>query len=122
MRNIAKPLIIAFILLFSLAENTEAQLPLADPYIFVENDTYYIYGTGSDQGIPVYTSKDLKTWKAQGIALTKKDTNIPKWFWAPEIYKIGKSITCISLATSTSMLPWPTLLSARSNNAATENP
>lgn len=90
MRNITKPLVIAFILLFSFAENTEAQLPLADPYIFVENDTYYIYGTGSDQGIPVYTSKDLKTWKAQGIALNKKDTNIPKWFWAPEIYKIGK--------------------------------
>ena len=78
----------ALALLFSITQKAKAQLPIADPYIFVEGDTYYAYGTGSDYGIPVYTSKDLKTWKAAGLALHKKDTNIPKWFWAPEVYKI----------------------------------
>ncbi len=43
-----------------------SELPLADPFILVENGTYYAYGTHSEDGIEVYTSKDLKTWQLHG--------------------------------------------------------
>lgn len=81
-------LIIASALLFSAAVRAKAQLPIADPFILSDGGTYYAYGTGSDDGIPVYTSKDLKTWRAAGLALRKEDTGIARWFWSPEVYKI----------------------------------
>ena len=37
-------------------------IPFADPFIYYEDGTYYLYGTGSEDGIAVATSKDLKTW------------------------------------------------------------
>ena len=37
-------------------------IPFADPFILYEDGLYYLYGTGSDEGIPVVVSKDLKTW------------------------------------------------------------
>ena len=53
---------------------------LADPTIFYENGTYYLYGTGgnSSQGFQVYTSKDLKMWEgpkgaSDGYVLKKGD-------------------------------------------------
>ncbi|MCQ2118639.1 MAG: glycoside hydrolase family 43 protein [Bacteroidales bacterium] len=66
----------------------------ADPYIFYENGTYYLYGTYSENGIAVMVSKDLKTWETPGgsdewLALDKKDCYGEKWFWAPEVYKVG---------------------------------
>jgi len=63
-------------------------LTLADPYVFYENGTYYAYGTNSDAGIEVYTSRDLKAWEFNGVALRKEDTTSPKWFWAPEVYHL----------------------------------
>ncbi len=66
-----------------------AKVPLADPFIFYDNGLYYAYGTYSPDGIVVFTSKDLRTWHKQGLALNKKDTNVPRFFWAPEVYKIG---------------------------------
>jgi beta-xylosidase len=66
-----------------------SELPLADPFILVENGTYYAYGTHSEDGIEVYTSKDLKTWQLHGLALNKVNTTETRWYWAPEVYKIG---------------------------------
>ena len=63
-------------------------LPLADPFILLEGDTYYAYGTSSDDGIAVFTSKDLKTWQSAGLALHKQDVWGEKFFWAPEVYKV----------------------------------
>ncbi|MBP5760009.1 MAG: hypothetical protein J6W90_01350, partial [Verrucomicrobia bacterium] len=41
---------------------------LADPTIFYDQGTYYLYGTGnSNEGFWVYTSQDLKTWKGPVI-------------------------------------------------------
>lgn len=90
-------LLIAFILpLMSCSSSTTeketqklSSVPLADPFILLDDGVYYAYGTHSDYGIEVYTSTDLKTWKSQGLALSKENTTESQWFWAPEVYKIG---------------------------------
>lgn len=76
------------------AKNGEQQVPLADPFILCDKGVYYAYGTGSDNGIPVYISRDLKNWKSPSgddkvhLALDKRDSYGNKWFWAPEVYLI----------------------------------
>lgn len=75
--------------LFALAEGGKSQIPLADPYILLEGDTYYAYGTHDANGIRCYTSDDLRTWKYEGLALNKANTTETQWFWAPEVYHIG---------------------------------
>lgn len=62
---------------------------LADPFILLDGDTYYAYGTHSDAGIEVYTSDNLTEWNFRGLALQKKDVWADRWFWAPEVYKVG---------------------------------
>ncbi|MDD4697769.1 MAG: glycoside hydrolase family 43 protein [Fermentimonas sp.] len=69
-------------------------VPLADPFILLYDDTYYAYGTGSPDGIEVITSKDLINWKKvdnerNGLALHKSDSYGDKWFWAPEVYFVN---------------------------------
>lgn len=64
-------------------------VPLGDPFILYYEGCYYAYGTGADAGIPVYVSKDLKTWRrADRLALHKSDVWADRWFWAPEVYYI----------------------------------
>ena len=75
--------------LLALAEGGKSQVPLADPYILLEGDTYYAYGTNDADGIRCYTSNDLRVWKYEGLALHKNNTTETKWFWAPEVYHIG---------------------------------
>jgi len=67
----------------------EERVPLADPFILLDGDTYYAYGTRSRNGIVVYTSKNLKEWRHSGLALHKKDSYGERWFWAPEVYRIN---------------------------------
>ncbi|MBQ5714877.1 MAG: glycoside hydrolase family 43 protein, partial [Alistipes sp.] len=43
----------------------------------------------ADEGIEVYSSRNLKTWKYEGIALHKSNTTQTRWFWAPEVYHLG---------------------------------
>ena len=50
------------------------KVPLADPFIMLYEGTYYAYGTHSEDGIEVYISDDLKTWRYQGLALNRKDS------------------------------------------------
>ncbi len=64
-------------------------IPLADPYILLENGVYYAYGTHSADGIEVYTSTDLENWTLSGLALSKENTTETRWFWAPEVYRRG---------------------------------
>ena len=40
-----------------------SQLPFADPFVLLDDGVYYSYGTHSGNGIEVYSSTDLKTWK-----------------------------------------------------------
>lgn len=65
---------------------------LADPTIFFEDGTYYLYGTSSPNGILVYTSTDLENWQgpvgaSHGHALLKGDSWGTQGFWAPQVFK-----------------------------------
>ena len=64
-----------------IVEELEIPVPLGDPFILLHNGTYYAYGTHSDEGIEVYISDNLKTWKYKGLALNKKDSWADRWFW-----------------------------------------
>lgn len=76
----------------SQCETPAARVPLADPYILLHDGTYYAYGTGAPDGIFVFESDDLQTWRQApgratgGLALHKDDVYGEKWFWAPEVY------------------------------------
>ena len=51
----------------------DSSINIADPTVFYDEGTYYLYGTvegNSNQGFLVYTSKDMKSWK---IAAEAKD-------------------------------------------------
>lgn len=73
--------------------NMEAEnerIPLGDPFIMFYDNTYYAYGTHARDGIEVYTSHDLLTWKKnEQLALHKADTWADRWFWAPEVYHVN---------------------------------
>lgn len=65
------------------------QIFLADPTIFYDNGTYYLYGTHAvNSGFQVYLSTDLKNWKkAANLALSEKDAYGTHGFWAPQVFK-----------------------------------
>lgn len=70
-------------------DSTQAQVPLGDPFILLYKGVYYAYGTHAEEGIEVYTSKDLESWKkADQLALHKDNSWGDRWFWAPEVYYI----------------------------------
>ena len=78
--------------IIGLAQSKGDTILLADPTIYYEKGTYYLYGTGSPMGFLVYTSTDMKNWsgpagKREGHALLKGDTYGTKGFWAPQIFK-----------------------------------
>ena len=71
---------------------------LADPTIFYNEGTYYLYGTTTGnsplngEGFQVYTSSDQKNWRGPvgaqgGLALKKGDAYGTQGFWAPQILK-----------------------------------
>ncbi len=69
------------------------QIFLADPTVFSDNGTYYLYGTSplTDNGFWVYTSKDLQHWSGpagavDGYALWG-NTYGTKGFWAPQVFR-----------------------------------
>ncbi|MCI5717120.1 MAG: glycoside hydrolase family 43 protein [Alistipes sp.] len=74
----------------------EGQLLLADPFILENDGWYYIYGTHADDGIVVYRSRDMRHWSDRcgnarnALALHKDDVWGDRFFWAPEVYKLGE--------------------------------
>jgi len=73
------------------AQMSVSQVPLADPYILLDDGVYYAYGTHDANGIEYWTSTDLHYWQYGGLALSKANTSEQQWFWAPEVYqKNGK--------------------------------
>lgn len=70
------------------------KVPLGDPFIMPWNGTYYAYGTLAADGIAVFVSDDLQTWRVPegspgGLALHKDDVWADRWFWAPEVYHVN---------------------------------
>jgi beta-xylosidase len=60
----------------------------ADPFVFHEGDTYYMYATSASNGLYVWTSRDLVTWEQRGLAFERTDqTWSRRHFWAPELFK-----------------------------------
>ena len=55
------------------------ELHLRDPYIITKGDTYYLTGTISHEnisdgyGVPLYKSKDLKTWEGPVLIVDRED-------------------------------------------------
>ena len=73
-------LLFTFALLITILSYTVAKeksvVTLADPYILLDGDTYYAYGTGDADGIAVWTSKNLKEWTRQ-----KELASLLNYFW-----------------------------------------
>ena len=61
---------------------------IADPFVFREGDTYYLYGTAARDGLLVWTSNDLVNWQPRGYAYQRTDDSWGRRdFWAPELFK-----------------------------------
>lgn len=86
MKRIITAVVVLMAMLLTAQAQTRSQVPLADPYILVDNNLYYAYGTHSANGIEVWVSDNLKEWKYEGLALNKANTTEQRWFWAPEVY------------------------------------
>ena len=74
--------------------NNDKNIHLADPTIFYYQGIYYLYGTvegDTKEGFLVYTSADMKNWKANkeadnGYALRKGNVYGTANFWAPQVF------------------------------------
>lgn len=87
MQKLIASLYLAVLVNVAVAQKRDT-IQLADPTIFHDGNTYYLYGTGSPDGFPVYTSTDLKNWQLQGKnALQKGDSYGTTGFWAPQVFK-----------------------------------
>lgn len=79
------------------------EVNIRDPYILVEGNTYYLYGTRSDTcweeayGFDCYVSKDLENFEGP-IEIFKRPENFfaTQSFWAPECYKINGSFYLVT--------------------------
>lgn len=88
-----KFLAVATVILFTVLQvyaqpSSKPIIRLADPSIFYERGTYYLYGTGGSDGFNVFTSTNLSDWrKADTKALNKGSCFGTKGFWAPQVIK-----------------------------------
>ncbi|MBO9561210.1 MAG: family 43 glycosylhydrolase [Niastella sp.] len=99
------------------AGNTNPVIPgdCADPSIIKVGDTYYATGTSSEWAphFPLFTSKDMITWKQVGYIFNTKPAWTGSSFWAPELFyhnntfyvyyvarRKSDNISCIGVATS----------------------
>jgi len=85
------------------------EINIRDPFILIENDQYYLYGSravdgwGECSGLDVYTSKDLEDWSEPIEAFSKPEGF---WsgmnYWAPEVHKYkGKFYMFVSFKSET---------------------
>ena len=75
-------------------------LTIRDPMIMVAGDTYYLTGTqppywqGENDGMHLWSSKDLKHFTDHGLIVKREDMPEDMWcrdrFWAPELFTDGE--------------------------------
>lgn len=68
----------------------DQEIILGDPFMFKEENVYYLTGTGSDEyeGFPCFISTDMKNWKYAGPIWKKNEHSWASTaFWAPEVKK-----------------------------------
>ena len=81
-----------------ISSNPTTNIFLADPTIFKDNGTYYLFGTSQGSltnkgnGFLVYTSTDLQEWEGpigntDGFALKDANAFGDTGFWAPQLFK-----------------------------------
>jgi arabinan endo-1,5-alpha-L-arabinosidase len=107
----------------SQAQAPSPAIPIHDPVLTRQNDTYYLFGTGN--GVTVWSSKDRKSWTAEKPvfatppAWAQRDVpGFKEHIWAPDIsyhdgqyslfYSIstfGKNRSAIGLATNKTLDP-----------------
>lgn len=78
---------------------TDVIKSIRDPFILLEDDTYYLTGTtppywdGNSEGVMLWKSDDLLHWEEIGFILHRSVANENDWFcdywWAPEIHKMN---------------------------------
>lgn len=91
--NTADPAGVGYgLLLYKFIDSSQnASMLLADPSIFVDKGSYYLYGTGDANGFKAYVSTDCKNWKLSGLndgyALKKGEAFGTRGFWAPQVFQ-----------------------------------
>ena len=84
-------------------------LYIRDPFVLAENGTYYLYGTRGFGQFEVFTSTDLKTWKAHKPCFVGGDDfwgnasasveGAEAAYWAPEVHKYNDAYYMIATFT-----------------------
>ncbi len=71
-----------------------SEINIRDPFVLVEGDTYYMYGTRAKNfgrlvgGVDVYISKDLENWSEPVECFNSESFGMNKDVnWAPEVHK-----------------------------------
>lgn len=74
------------------------EINIRDPFVLVEDDTYYMYGTRAQNfgrfvgGVDVYTSKDLENWSEPVECFNSIEFDMNKdVVWAPEVHKYNNA-------------------------------
>ena len=74
-----------------LSHLTTGDINIRDPFILVEDGTYYMYASSTVDGIggvAVYTGKDLQHWSGKVQVMTLPEGNWSRGYvWAPEVHK-----------------------------------
>lgn len=89
-----KILLLCFAVMFGASDAVIAEpVHFGDPFIMLHNGRYYAYGTSGDDGIKVFVSDNLRTWRSpvgeSHLALKKEDVDAKRYFWAPEVYHVN---------------------------------
>jgi len=61
---------------------------IGDPFILLDNGTYYMYATSIGTGFKCWTSTNLYGWQEKGVVFSQTNESFGvKNYWAPEVYK-----------------------------------
>lgn len=71
-----------------------SEINIRDPFVLLDGDTYYLYGTRGNEcwtkgtGLDVYVGSDLENWSEPKVVFEKTDDFwADRNFWAPEVHK-----------------------------------